>query len=86
MGEIKHNIESMYKEFLDRMKLSEKTMHPMQKIQVKQAFMGGLSSFMKIIIDFDAHTEQECKNFLTRAEEDLRIYWKNEVIHHLPKN
>jgi hypothetical protein len=80
-------IEQMYQEFLKGIKLPENRMHPIQKKQVKEAFMGGLSTFMKIfMVDFNKHTDKECEDFLTSIEEQLKDYWKGIISESLPKN
>ena len=47
----KFNLEKQYLLYLSRMGLSEQRMHPQQKIQLKQAFMGACGQMLMLLRD-----------------------------------
>lgn len=66
------DLEKQYQLFLERIGLSEKTMHPIQKAQIKQTFYGAIG---QLIILF--------RDNLTKLEEDKAVnvlgYLLNQV-------
>lgn len=53
------NLEHQYKLYLERMGLSEKTMHPQQKIQLKQTFFGASGQIIILLRDELSKLEDE---------------------------
>lgn len=47
----KFNLENQYLMYLNRVALKEHEMHPMQKIQVKQAFYGAMGQMLILMRD-----------------------------------
>lgn len=45
------NLEHQYKLYLQRMSLSESTMHPQQKIQLRQTFFGASGQMLILLRD-----------------------------------
>ena len=81
------NIENLYQDFLSKIKLPEQMMHPMQKKQVKEAFMGGMAAFILIImVEFPKHSDEDCEVVLSRIHDELEKYWKKVVTESMPKN
>ncbi|WP_338871763.1 hypothetical protein WBJ53_26235 [Spirosoma sp. SC4-14] len=74
------NVEHQYQLFLERIKLSEAQMHPMQRIQLKQAFFGAWGQLLVCMRDDIADLPDETAFF---AMDDMFIqveqYWKAEV-------
>lgn len=47
----KFNLDAEYQRYLDLVNLNEEEMHPIQKIETKRAFFGGVGSVVKLISD-----------------------------------
>lgn len=55
----KFNIEAQYQLYLKRMRLSEDTMHPQQKIQLRQTFFGAAGQMLILMRDEIGAIEDE---------------------------
>jgi len=81
------NLEHQYQLFLGRMSLSEPTLHPVQSIQLRQAFMGGCGQmfflFRDEIFELD---EQEGITALESLLQQMENYWNDQVKNSLPNN
>lgn len=53
------NLEHQYQLYLQRMALSESTMHPQQKIQLRQAFFGASGQMLILLRDELSKLEEE---------------------------
>lgn len=53
------NLENQYQLYLQRMSLSESTMHPQQKIQLRQTFFGASSQMLILLRDELSKLEEE---------------------------
>ncbi len=74
------DLEYQYQLFLQRMSLIESQMHPQQKIQLKQAFMGAWGQSMICMRDeVSEHPEAEAVQILEDMTTQLTRYWNNQV-------
>lgn len=75
----KIDLEQQYQFYLKKMKLDEKTMNPIQRVETKRAFVGGFSqcwvAFSKLEFEHD-HQYNECFEDL---QNQLNAFWKKEV-------
>lgn len=53
------NLEHQYQRYLQRMALSESTMHPQQKIQLRQTFFGASGQMLILLRDELSKLEEE---------------------------
>lgn len=53
------NLENQYQLYLQRMSLSESTMHPQQKIQLRQTFFGASRQMLILLRDELSKLEEE---------------------------
>ena len=53
------NLEHQYQLYLQRMALSESTMHPQQKIQLRQTFFGASGQMLILLRDELSNLEEE---------------------------
>lgn len=53
------NLENQYQLYLQRMSLSESTMHPQQKIQLRQTFFGASGQMLILLRDELSKIEEE---------------------------
>jgi phosphopantetheine adenylyltransferase len=53
------NLEHQYQLYLQRMALSESTMHPQQKIQLRQTFFGASGQILILLSDELSKLEEE---------------------------
>jgi hypothetical protein len=53
------NLEHQYQLYLQRMSLSESTMHPQQKIQLRQTFFGASGQMLILLRDELSKLEEE---------------------------
>ena len=53
------NLEHQYQLYLERMALSESTMHPQQKIQLRQTFFGASGQMLILLRDELSKLEEE---------------------------
>lgn len=53
------NLENQYQLYLQRMSLSESTMHPQQKIQLRQTFFGASGQMLILLRDELSKLEEE---------------------------
>lgn len=75
----------MYQDYLKRVGLNEDTMHPIQKVETKRAFMAGISSLLvhfQEVGDNPKIGEKEAVDWLEEIEEDLKAFWDVEVLKH----
>lgn len=84
---INFELEHQYKLYLMRMKLDEATMHPEQKIQVKQAFYGGIGQLLVVMRkELLLLPERTAVRVLESMNTQCVDFWKNDLIRHQKKN
>lgn len=76
------NIQNQYLKYLNRVKLNVNTMHPVQKIQVKQAFYGAVGQMLILMRD-EIGTLPEDKAVLVFEDmlNQVGEYWNNPLNH-----
>lgn len=79
----KFNLEYQYKLYLKRVALNESTMHPQQKIQVKDAFYGGIGQFLMLTQnDLVQLEEDKACEMLDSIESQVSQYFLSRTINH----
>lgn len=74
------DIDHQYSLYLQRMGLKEEQLHPVQKIQTKQAFYGAWGQLLICMRDdISALPEAEGMNVLDLMTEQVAIFWAIEV-------
>lgn len=74
------NLEDQYQFYLGKMKLQESTMHPTQRIQLREAFMGASGIILLLIRDeFGALSDDEGDAMFTSMVDQVGQYWKDRV-------
>ena len=74
------NIEDQYQFYLKKMELDEATMHPMQRVQLRQTFMGASGIILLLIRDeFGALSDDEGDRMFTSMVDQVGDYWNKEV-------
>lgn len=51
MASEKFNLEKQYQLYLERVKLKEEEMHPIQRVQIKQCFYGAIGQILILLRD-----------------------------------
>jgi hypothetical protein len=75
-GDYSFDIEDMYQNYLARCSLTEGKMHPEQRVQVRQAFFGGISATLAIFKKPENDlTKTEVLQGLDKMWNDLSAYW-----------
>lgn len=74
------NVEHQYQLFLERIKLNEAEMHPMQRIQLKQAFFGAWGQLLLCMRD-DVAALPDMKAIMVMDDmiKQVEQYWTAEV-------
>lgn len=79
MGKKKIDLENSYQLYLKRCKLDEKTMHPVQKKETRQAFYGGVGTIIGFMIgdDFNDYSEDEIYDIITDMSDQVKTHFEN---------
>ena len=74
------NIEDQYQFYLKKMKLSEATMHPTQRVQLRQTFMGACGIILLLIRDeFATLSDEDGDRMFTSMIDQVGVYWNKEM-------
>lgn len=74
------NLEEQYKLFLKRMALSERRMHPVQKVQLKQTFYGAIGQLLVIQRDVLSELDEQTAVYaLQDMIEQIDAFFQNEL-------
>jgi hypothetical protein len=70
------NIEKQYQLFLNKMALDEATMHQIQKVQTRRAFMGGFSQAMLLMTSEVVNlSEEDAMVAITDLMDQVQGFW-----------
>lgn len=76
----KFNLDHQYQLYLERVGIKEEDMHPIQKTETKNAFMGACGQMLDICVneipDFDDGSAIEVMSYLLHQVQD---FWKSRV-------
>lgn len=76
----KYDLEHQYQLFLKRMDLSESTMHPTQKKQLRQTFYGACGQFLVFITEELSKLEEDkAIELLDNIYNQIELFFKNEL-------
>lgn len=74
------NLEDQYQFFLSKMKQDEATMHPRQRIQLRDTFMGAAGIILLLIRnEFAALSDDEGDAMFTSMVDQVGEFWKARV-------
>ena len=74
------DLNKQYALYLGRLTLNEKDMHPAQKLQLKQAFMGACGQMLILLRDeLSALPEDEAVATMQRMIDQVGDYWLNQA-------
>ena len=77
----KIDLEEQYQLYLGRVALSESTMHPEQKLQVKDAFYGAIGQFLIFTMtDITVMSEDEACKALDDIEDQVAKHFLSRTI------
>lgn len=72
-------IEEMYKFYLTKMQLEKTKMSPVQKVETKRAFYGGIASMFNQLEELVNLPEDDCIKSLEDFKNELSNYWKKQI-------
>lgn len=73
------NLENQYQIYLETAQIKESDMHPIQKIEMKRAFMGACGQLLILFRDELAlYSEDEGVILLQQLEDEVLDYWDEE--------
>jgi hypothetical protein len=76
----KFSLEYQYQLYLQRMKLSEDKMHPEQKLQLRQAFMGACGQMLLMLRDdLTKFDEDKACDILDDMTKQVSIFFIKEI-------
>lgn len=75
----KINLEQQYQFYLKKMKLDEKQMNPIQRVETKRAFIGGFSQCWVAFGNLEFEHDQEYNECFADLQNQLDNFWKKEV-------
>lgn len=75
------NIELYYPLFLEKINLKESDMSPIQRSEMKKAFMGGVGTMLLIIRDEipNAETEEDSIDMLQSLFDQVEKFWMSQI-------
>lgn len=74
------NLEDQYQFYLEKVKLTEATMHPVQRIQLRETFMGAAGIVLLLIRDeFSALSDHEGDAMFTSMIDQVGEFWNDRV-------
>lgn len=74
------NLEEQYQFYLEKVELQEATMHPDQRVQLRQAFMGASGIILLLIRDeFASLSDDDGDRMFTSMVDQVGNYWEKEV-------
>lgn len=74
------NLEHQYQLYLKRVNLNEYTMHPVQKIETKRAFMGGVGQLLFLMRDDMTELgDEEAMGVLESLKNQVGKYWNQQT-------
>ena len=77
---MKPDIEAYYQKYLTLVKKNEELMGPVEKIEIKQAFMAGLTHSLVIFSrELPDMPEREAMEFITSFDLQLQQWWADRV-------
>lgn len=71
-------VEDQYQLYLKRIGLSEKMMHPQQKVQLRQTFFGAWGQLLFVIQDGDELPDDKFEEHIDAMMAELKEYWKTQ--------
>ena len=73
------DLEKQYQLYLKRVKLNESTMHPMQRIETKRAFMGACGQILFLFRDELSELEEnDAVEQMEKMKNQVVQYWNNQ--------
>lgn len=74
------NLEDQYQFYLEKVQLNEATMHPTQRIQLRETFMGAAGIILLLIRDeFAALSDQDGDRMFTSMIDQVSEFWNDRV-------
>ena len=75
------NLELYYPLFLEKINLKESDMPPIQRSEMKKAFMGGVGTMLLIIRDEipNAETEEDSIDMLQSLFDQVEKFWMSQI-------
>lgn len=74
------DLEELYKRFLEMVKLNEDMMSPIEKIERRRAFMGGVSAMIILMHDhISGMPEDEAVKALQSLQDQAKQYWNDQA-------
>lgn len=74
------DLEKQYRLYLERVKLNEETMYPVQRLETKRAFMGACGQLLFMFRDEIAGIpEKEAIRQMERMKNQVVQYWSNQT-------
>ena len=79
----KYNVAQQYKEYLDRCKVKESDLGPVQRIEMKRAFMAGFGQCLLLLYnDLSELDEEEGANKLDSMLDQIKEFWSVQTNAH----
>lgn len=79
------NLEDQYQFYLEKVELKEDSMHPTQRVQLRQAFMGASGIILLVIRDeFSALSDEDGDRQFTSMIDQVSDYWNRETAAYIP--
>lgn len=75
------SLEEQYKLYLERMRMDERLMPVVQRIETKRAFMGACSQMLLLMENEYSEIEDEDKalEVFDGMKEEAKVFWENEI-------
>lgn len=74
------NLEDQYQFYLEKVQLEEATMHPTQRIQLRETFMGAAGIVLLLIRDeFSTLSDEDGDRMFTWMVDQVTEFWKDRV-------
>lgn len=77
----KFNLDEQYRIYLERVRLDESKMHPVQKVETKRAFMGACGQILLLMRNdvAEIEDEDEAVRILESLLDQALKFWADEI-------
>lgn len=72
-------VEDQYQLYLKRIGLSEKMMHPQQKIQLRQTFFGAWGQLLFVIQEGDELPDDKFEEHIDDMMSEMKEFWRKQT-------
>lgn len=79
MKQYKIDLEKLYREYLERVKLKEANMNPVQRVETKRAFYAGIACLLVELQDMPELNDAEYDYTMHTLSDDVKAFWNKQV-------